>query len=235
MPGDPSDQPPPMLDYAVPPPLREAIDLDRHVEHLIADGAGPTDLRKYFRRTKDVVTYFCEVIGRLRGKDAMGDRCVDCGSEAGSNAVQLGWRVEMRIRNFDFVLTRQTHRPALVTWHALCDTCADRWKKQLRWDGFRWLMMAILVAWVWLMVVGGAARLLFGGQSDLARGLSSLLFIATASLASHLEKRAHEWVLRRLRPPALVRLMPSDVRFVRCGGFFVRNQELKSEQMHANR
>src|SRR5262245_48657840 len=101
---------PPVLDYATPRSISRQAELDQYVQRMIAEGAAPQDIRRYFRRDRDAIQYFCEVKGWLHGADRLDDRCVSCGSAAKELAIHLGWRVELKIYRVDIPLTRPPGR-----------------------------------------------------------------------------------------------------------------------------
>lgn len=215
-----SEQKPQILGYA-PPRTSNAPVRSSELDAMVFAGASPATIQTYFKRTHEAVKFYADCKVRQFALNALDRFCVDCGSQAGRNAVQLRWVVTLNIRSGEFAVSSAPRTQKFNTHHALCEKCEAEWVKRLQFEWLKDHMLSggMVLAGFWLLwsLLEKLSRT--KSVSDIEWqiwiGLSAL-FIMIALAGSHF--------IHRNRPFVLKTLMPAGVTFVRFVKIVSRDQ-----------
>src|SRR5262249_18648452 len=132
MPNESAGQPP-ILNYASVP-VEPVSQPPPDVEAMIAGGASPEDIHRYFVRSADPAQCYVRVMRRSYGVEQLQDHCAICGGDAQQFAMKCSWNVRLRVPRSGLPRTGSGPMESFVTWHTLCHACAKKWRRKMRYE-----------------------------------------------------------------------------------------------------
>lgn len=118
------------LDYATPdadgvpdfvPEAEAAIERGESVKAISSMLPDPTQTQRYLEKS----------FARRFGLDAAGRECAACGAVTDFIATVF-WTYLLQIKRRSFTLSDKREDVTVISYHAICATCADRWRQRTR-------------------------------------------------------------------------------------------------------